>query len=100
MKYIILFEDNASADPKIRQDLMPNHLAFLEANATVILSAGPLHGESGTAAGGLWIVETDTPEAANALVRQDPFWPTGLRKSHRILAWSQVFTDGQRLIKL
>jgi uncharacterized protein YciI len=31
-------------------------------------------------------------------VKKDPFWPTGLRKSVRILAWKQVFADGRRSI--
>jgi uncharacterized protein YciI len=31
-----------------------------------------------------------------ALYRADPFWPTGLRRSVRVLAWSQVFADGKR----
>jgi hypothetical protein len=29
------------------------------------------------------------------LCERDPFWPTGLRKSVRILEWRQVFADGQ-----
>jgi uncharacterized protein YciI len=31
-------------------------------------------------------------------VKADPFWPTGLRHSVRILSWSQVFADGKRLL--
>jgi hypothetical protein len=34
----------------------------------------------------------------DALVKEDPFWPTGLRRSVRVLEWSQVFRDGKRLI--
>jgi hypothetical protein len=33
-----------------------------------------------------------------ALVKEDPFWPTGLRGSIRILCWSRVFADGMRLV--
>ncbi|HKY93757.1 MAG TPA: hypothetical protein VJL84_00570, partial [Kiloniellales bacterium] len=29
-------------------------------------------------------------------VKADPFWPTGLRKGVRILAWKQVFGEGKR----
>lgn len=28
------------------------------------------------------------------IISADPFWPTGLRKSLRILHWRQVFRDG------
>jgi uncharacterized protein YciI len=33
-----------------------------------------------------------------ALVESDPFYPTGLRKSIRILEWTQVFANGNKLI--
>jgi hypothetical protein len=32
------------------------------------------------------------------LAGQDPFWPTGLRKSVRVLEWRRVFADGRNLI--
>ena len=97
MTFIILFEDDPDADPNIRRDLMAAHLAFLKAHANRIRAAGPLTEATGTAAGGLWIVDTDTADQAAALVTADPFWPTGLRKSHRILAWNEVFRDGRHL---
>jgi hypothetical protein len=31
------------------------------------------------------------------LFANDPFWPTGLRRSARVLAWKQVYADGARL---
>jgi uncharacterized protein YciI len=77
---------------------MPEHLAFLERNSAQITVAGPLRTTSSEPAGGLWIVRADNADAVEALVKQDPFWSTGLRKSVRILAWSQVFADGRRLI--
>jgi uncharacterized protein YciI len=42
-------------------------------------------------------VEAKDAAEVDALVKADPFWPTGLRKSVRILAWTQVFADGKRL---
>jgi uncharacterized protein len=96
VKYIVLFEDNGSGD--IRRKHMGEHLAFLERNAATITAAGPLQAPDGQAAGGLWLVEAIDDAAVDALVRNDPFWPTGLRKSVRILAWAQVFADGARLI--
>jgi uncharacterized protein YciI len=77
---------------------MPEHLAFLERNATKVKAAGPLKTAEGQGAGGLWLVEaTDATDVA-LLVEEDPFWPTGLRKSVRILEWAQVFADGKRSI--
>jgi uncharacterized protein YciI len=43
-------------------------------------------------------VEADDFGAVDALVKEDPFWPTGLRKTVRIVRWTQVFADGRRLI--
>lgn len=98
MQFIILFEDNPSADPEIRQKLMPEHLAFLEANADAILAAGPLF-ECEEAAGGLWQVRAQSVKEAEQLIRDDPFWPTGLRKSWRVLHWQQVFAEGARVLR-
>lgn len=96
MKFAILFVDNPER-AAVRAQLMPDHLSFLTKNAAAILAAGPL-AEGGAPAGGLWLVEAADETAARALVEADPFWPTGLRKSVRVLRWNQVFAAGQRLI--
>ena len=98
MMYIVLFEDNAELGTEVRQKHMPQHLAFLERNAARISAAGLLRTAANEPAGGLWIVQAENADAVDALVKDDPFWPTGLRKSVRILAWSQVFAGGKRLI--
>lgn len=100
MKYVVLFEDNPVAGGQVRAAHMPAHLAFLEGHSDRIAAAGPLADGDGGAAGGLWVVEADGADAVRALVEEDPFWPTGLRKSVRILAWTQVFADGRRLIEV
>jgi len=98
MIYAILFEDNEQHADK-RALHMQDHLAFLSENAKSISSAGPLKdARDEMPAGGLWIVEADSADAVQALVERDPFWPTGLRKSVRILQWTQVFADGERLL--
>jgi hypothetical protein len=98
MNYAILFEDDEKHADKRRQ-YMPAHLAFLDSNAARISAAGPLSDSAdGKAAGGLWLVTADSPQEARDLVEADPFWPTGLRKSVRILLWTQVFAEGKRKI--
>lgn len=96
MIYAVLFEDNESrAD--MRRKHMSEHLAFLERNAGSISAAGPLKDADGDVpAGGLWLVEAESPQAVHGLIESDPFWPTGLRKSVRVLQWTQVFADGAR----
>jgi uncharacterized protein YciI len=78
---------------------MPDHLAFLERHGAHIQAAGPLKDTaSGASAGGLWIVRAESPREVQSLIEADPFWPTGLRKSVRILEWTHVFSDGERRI--
>lgn len=98
MKFAVFFEDNDDrADQRTAH--MAAHLAFLEENAAALSDAGPLVDTADDRpAGGLWLVEADTPDAVRRLVETDPFWPTGLRKSVRILRWNRVFAEGSRRV--
>ncbi|MEM6387895.1 MAG: YciI family protein [Pseudomonadota bacterium] len=97
MKYIVLFEDAANADPNIRKTHLKAHLGFLEERG--IEAAGPLADPKGAGRDGLWIVEARNVDTVEALVREDPFWPTGLRACYTIIPWKQVFANGRRLIE-
>ncbi len=91
MMYAVLLEDDDNYS-NMRARYMSEHLAFLQRNADTIEAAGPLQDTSdGAPAGGLWLVKTDRVKDVCALIEADPFWPTGLRKSYRILEWKQVF---------
>lgn len=98
MRFAVLFEDTPGLGDDIRRRHMAEHLAFLERNAARIEAAGPLATPSGEGAGGLWLVEAESAAAVEALVREDPFWPTGLRRAVRVLVWSQVFAAGRRCV--
>ena len=98
MLYAVFFEDNTELGPALRQQHLPAHLAFLEKHKTRFAAAGPLLSADGEAEGGLWLVDSDDRENVVALVKEDPFWPTGLRKSYRIAIWKQVFAEGRRLV--
>ncbi|MCG7522470.1 YciI family protein [Ruegeria sp. Ofav3-42] len=98
MKFIVLFEDAADADPGIRAAYMKDHIAFLESNAAVVEAAGPLTDGGKRGRDGLWIVEAEDQSAVVQLIHSDPFWPTGLRASYSILPWKQVYRDGRGLI--
>ncbi len=98
MKFAVLFEDNEKHADK-RDQFITAHLDFLVLNAEAISAAGPLKSaDDGKPAGGLWIVEADSMSAVQALIEADPFWPTGLRQSIRVLEWTQVFANGKSLI--
>lgn len=92
MPFLILFEDTPGMT-HLRDQHMQDHLAFLTRNAAQIRSAGPLF-EGSDGAGGAWLVDAVSVEDAQKLVEADPFWPTGLRKSVRVLRWHHVFHDG------
>ena len=96
MPYVVMFEDDeAFADQRARH--MQAHLAFLERHADRIHAAGPLvDAGDGTPAGGLWLVDAKDRQQVDALVAEDPFRNTGLRRRIRVLAWKQVFADGRR----
>lgn len=95
--FAVLFEDDPALADKARRRHMADHLAFLERNAAAVRAAGPLRDATdGAPAGGLWLVEAENRARVEILVREDPFWPTGLRRSVRVLSWSQVFADGAR----
>ena len=100
MKYAVIFEDNEHADPDIRKRHMAAHLAFLDSNGATIEAAGPLANTDGSVSGGLWLVEADDADTIERLVHADPFWPTGLRQSVSIMAWTRVYADGERLIAI
>jgi len=96
MLFVVLFEDGA-AGVDLRRRHLPDHLAFLERHALQVRAAGPLSASDGQGAGGLWVVKAKDFREVEALIIADPLWPTGLRKSVRILLWTQVFADGRRL---
>ena len=96
MKFIVIFEDASDADPGIRKSHMAEHLSFLEANQ--VEAAGPLQDNENRGRDGLWILDAPDRATVERLIRDDPFWPTGLRASYAILEWTQVFSHGKRLI--
>ena len=78
MLYVVLFEDNANLGSDVRRQHMPAHLSFLEKNAARIKGAGPLRAPSGDAAGGLWVVEAESPDVVDALVKERPILANGI----------------------
>lgn len=98
MIYALIFEDDEKHASK-RPQYMADHLQFLMDNQDSIKAAGPIKdAATSTPAGGMWLVEADSLGQVQELIEADPFWAIGLRKTTRLLEWSQVFADGKRLI--
>lgn len=92
MIYCVLFEDD-DRHADMRQKHMQAHVDYLKRLGSAIHTAGPVRDpETSRPAGGLWVVEAESARAVRDMVEADPFWPTGLRKSVRILEWKQVFS--------
>ena len=98
MLFAVMFEDEPAQAEDLRRKHLPDHLQFLEKNRERLIAAGPLLSAADETQGGLWLVEADDREEVEQLVREDPFWPTGLRKSVRIAQWKKVFAEGRRQI--
>ena len=98
MLFAVIFTDSPNAAPDLRARHMKDHLAFLEANAKTIKAAGPLTDPDGKGRDGLWLVDAEGTETVERLIREDPFWPRGLRDGYAILPWRQVFANANRLI--
>ncbi|WP_420348924.1 YciI family protein [Pelagibius sp.] len=98
MLFAVLFEDDPREAAALRAQHLPAHLRFLERHRERVVAAGPLLSAGGEAEGGLWLVEADDRDTVDRMVREDPFWPTGLRKSVRIATWKQVFAQGRRMV--
>jgi uncharacterized protein len=97
MLFAVFFEDEPEK-AGVRAALMPQHLDFLRRHGDRIHAAGPLRDAAdGSGAGGLWLVEASARDDVMRLVKEDPFWPTGLRRSVRVLVWNRVFAAGERL---
>ncbi len=97
MIFAVMFEDDFARAVEIRRRFMPEHLSFLERHGNVILTAGPLRDVAGEPMGGLWLVDAVDANSVSKLIEADPFWPVGLRRSHRILEWQRVFHQGRVL---
>ena len=97
MKYLVLFEDNDEFG-HMREKHMDAHLQFMADNDASFDAAGPLRDAlTADPAGGVWIIDSADAAGVQALVEADPFYATGLRKSVRILEWTQTYADGSKL---
>ncbi len=80
MLFVARFTDNPGIAER-RDELLQEHFAWL-ANNDSVLVAGSLRGEvGGESLGGLWIIEADSMEDAEAAFQTDPFFANGLRAS-------------------
>ncbi|MFO1037746.1 MAG: YciI family protein [Geminicoccaceae bacterium] len=98
MPFAILALDKPDST-KLRADLRPTHLAYLEQHAPQLLAGGAILGEDGaTPIGSLLIYDTEERAVAEDFAANDPFRLNGLFQSVSIYPWRKVFFDGKRLM--
>lgn len=72
------------------------HLAYLEAHRHLLLACGAkLHDDGSDLGGGLYILDVDTREAAQAFIEADPFCLVGLFERYQIVRWRKAYLDGR-----
>lgn len=94
MPFMIETDDKPDS-AALRQSARAEHLAFLAAQAKLLIACGAKLNDEGTAAvGSVYIVDLDTREAAQAFIAQDPFSQVGLFGQVRITRWRKAYLDG------
>lgn len=78
MLFVARFTDKPGIAER-RSELLQEHFDWL-ANSKQVRLAGALRAEAdGDSLGGLWIIEADSKEEAEAAYQTDPFFANGLR---------------------
>lgn len=68
-----------------------DHLAYLEKHRNEILIAGGLRPEpGGKFVGGLWVMEVESFQRAEEIIRNDPYYLPELR-TYELLVWGKAF---------
>jgi len=98
MPYIIETFDKPGHQA-VRQQHRATHLEYLDANKHLLLACGAKLQDDGTdAGGGLYVVDLDTREEAEAFIAADPFHQAGLFERVTITRWRKAYVGGQCLL--
>ncbi len=80
----------------VRQQHRPAHLDFLAQNAQLLLACGAkLQDDGSDMGGGLYVVDLDTREAAQAFIAADPFYQADLFAEVRLTRWRKAYVAGE-----
>lgn len=95
MPYIIETFDKPNHQ-SVRQQHRPAHLDFLTQNAPLLLACGAkLQDDGSDMGGGMYVVDLDTREAAQAFIEADPFFQAELFEQVRITRWRKAYVAGE-----
>lgn len=92
MRLVAYFDDKAGM-MEHRQKNESLHFAYLRENKAEIVIAGGLRPEpDGKFVGGLWIMEVESFERAEELIKNDPYYAPELR-SYKLLVWGKAIDE-------
>lgn len=95
MPYIIETFDKPNHE-QVRQQHRDAHLQYLDANKMSLLACGAKLNPDGTdAGGGLYVVDFDDQDEAEAFIAADPFTKADLFERITITRWRKAYVDGQ-----
>ncbi|OCG74638.1 YciI family protein [Microbacterium sediminis] len=83
----------------LRTKLRPAHLDYLATVAPKLIACGAKLSDDGeTADGGIYLVDVDTREEAEALIAADPFARGGLFDRVHVQRWRKAYVDGRSFL--
>lgn len=100
MAFFIQTFDRPGAESK-RAELRMEHLRYLDRTKGLLLACGAkLHESTGLPTGGVYLVDVETREEAEAYIAEDPFSKGDLFEKVQIEHWRKAFLDGNRFVEI
>lgn len=94
MPYLVQTFDRPNAYD-LRLEVRDEHLRFLETHAALLLACGAKLSDDGERAdGGIYLLDLDSREEAQAFIESDPFHAAGLFARVEIQRWRKAYLDG------
>lgn len=95
MPYLIETYD-APERAHLRQENYQQHLDYLADNADLLLACGAKLDDAGKqASGGIYLVDLDDREAAEAFIAADPFHRAGLFREVVVARWRKAYLNSE-----
>lgn len=92
--FVETFDKPGSYD--LRVELRPAHLEYLAEIGTLLLACGAKLSDDGdTADGGVYLLDVNTREEAQAVIDADPFTRGGLFDRVHVQRWRQAYLGGR-----
>lgn len=83
----------------VRAKARDEHLAYLDTNKAKLLACGgKLDDEGKAATGGLYLLDVETRQEAEAYIAADPFTAVDLFERVVITRWRKAFFDGKNCL--